>query len=136
VKCEGSREGYYNRIFEFMRPHQNLDCRKLGIDLSVELYNLTKSFPSEEKFGLISQIRRAGSSIPVNIAEGAARQTTKEFIHFLYISEGSLSEVETLLLISLKLGYLSEDAINELNMKFNTLSKIIIGLRKKLQKDN
>jgi four helix bundle protein len=119
-----------------MRPHQNLDCRKLGIDLSVELYNLTKSFPSEEKFGLISQIRRAGSSIPVNIAEGAARQTTKEFIHFLYISEGSLSEVETLLLISLKLGYLSEDAINELNMKFNTLSKIIIGLRKKLQKDN
>ena len=65
-----------------MRPHEKLDVWKKGIDFTVEIYRATEAFPKEEKFGLTSQLRRATVSIPSNIAEGAARTSNKEFLHF------------------------------------------------------
>ncbi|MFV8360212.1 four helix bundle protein [Flavobacterium sp. LS1P3] len=75
--------------------HKDLDVWKRSMDLVVKVYQITKLFPDTEKYGLSSQMRRAAVSIPSNITEGAARKGDKEFIQFLYISIGSLSELET-----------------------------------------
>src|SRR5690606_15101918 len=89
-----------------MKSHKDLTVYKSSIDLVVSVYNLTKNFPIEEKFGLTSQLRRASVSIPSNIAEGAARSSKKEFIKYLYISLGSLAEVETQLEIADRLKFI------------------------------
>jgi four helix bundle protein len=91
-----------------VKTHKDLDIWKRGIEFVEGVYKVTTNFPKEETYGLVSQIRRAGISYPSNIAEGAARFSKKEFIQFLYISLGSLSEVETQLIIAEKLGYLKE----------------------------
>jgi len=96
-----------------MATHKELEVWKLGIDLVEKIYLLTKGFPKEEIYGLTSQLRRAGTSIPSNIAEGAARKNTKEYIQFLHIALGSLSELETQLIISQRLKYLDSDIIFE-----------------------
>ena len=83
-----------------MRPHEKLEVWKRAVDLVTSIYAATKKVPSDERFGLTSQIRRAAVSIPANIAEGAARQSTKEFLQFISIAQGSSSEVETELLIA------------------------------------
>jgi len=88
-----------------MATHENLDIWKLSIDFVTKVYSYTQKFPSEEKFGLVSQIRRASVSIPSNIAEGAARKSDKEFLQFLYISLGSIAELDTQLIISDNLGF-------------------------------
>jgi four helix bundle protein len=75
--------------------HKDLDVWKASINFALELYEMTKHFPKEEIYSLTSQIRRSGTSIASNIAEGVARNSDKEFIQFLYIALGSLSEVET-----------------------------------------
>ena len=90
-----------------MKSHKDLTVYKSSIDLVVSVYNLTNNFPIEEKFGLTSQLRRASVSIPSNIAEGAARSSKKEFIKYLYISLGSLAEVETQLEIAGRLRFIS-----------------------------
>ena len=98
-----------------MGTHEKLDVWKLSIDFVTHIYKITQSFPSEEKFGLTNQMRRAAVSIPSNIAEGAARQSDKENIQFLYISLGSLSELETQLIISQNLDYFdSKETLSEL----------------------
>lgn len=91
--------------------HKDLDVWKLGIELVENIYSVTNSFPREKIYGLTSQIRRAAVSISSNIAEGAARNSKKEFIQFLYIGLGSLSELETQLIIAQKLGYLCESEL-------------------------
>ncbi len=88
-----------------MKTHKDLEVWKEGVDLVVAIYKLTSYFPKEEQFGLTSQMRRAAVSVPSNIAEGAARQSKKEFIKYLYIALGSISELETQYLISQKLNY-------------------------------
>jgi len=90
------------------KPHKNLEVWKLSVDFVKDIYTLTTNFPDEEKFGIISQLRRAVVSIPTNIAEGAARSTKKEFRNFLYIASGSLSEIDTLLTISKELGFIKK----------------------------
>jgi len=98
-----------------MGTHEKLDVWKLSIDFVTHIYKITQSFPSEEKFGLTNQMRRAAVSIPSNIAEGAARKSDKENIQFLYISLGSLSELETQLIISQNLDYFdSKETLYEL----------------------
>ncbi len=90
-----------------MATHKELDVWKESIDMVTNIYRLTAEYPDSEKFGLVSQMRRAAVSIPSNIAEGAARGTNKEYIHFLNISLGSLSELETQILISHNLKYIN-----------------------------
>ncbi len=86
--------------------HKDLEVWKESMLLAKEVYFLTKGFPKEEIYGITSQIRRASVSVPSNIAEGAARSSDKEFIQFLYISLGSLSELETQLLLSRDLEFM------------------------------
>lgn len=88
------------------KTHKDLDIWQRGIELVVYVYQATKAFPKDEEYGLKSQMRRAAVSHPSNIAEGAARSSTREYIHFLYIALASLSELETQLFIAEKLGYL------------------------------
>jgi len=88
-----------------MKTHKDLQIWQRGIAFVGNIYKITANFPREEIYGLTSQIRRAAISYPSNIAEGAARSSKREFIQFVYVSLGSLSEVETQLLIVEKLGY-------------------------------
>ena len=90
-----------------MRRHHELQVWQEAIDLVEEAYRLTGAFPREELYGLAGQMRRAAVSVPGNIAEGAARQSEREFLQFLIIARGSLSELETPVLIAEKLGYSS-----------------------------
>jgi four helix bundle protein len=106
-----------------MGTHKDLDIWKLSVELVVRIYDVTRSFPNEESYGLTSQMRRAAVSVPSNIAEGAARRHNGEYVQFLYIAPGSLSELETQLIIAEKLKYISADML-----VFNMLEDV----RKKL----
>ena len=116
------------------RPHKNLDAWKKSIELTVKIYQLTEKLPKGEKFGLVSQMRRAAVSVASNIAEGAAKNTKKEFVQFLYTAQGSLSELDTQVVICKELGYFSEAEVNLLNNEIETESKLISGLIKFLKK--
>ena len=85
-----------------------------GMELVEQAYSLTKKFPKDEQFGLISQMRRSAVSVPANIAEGKGRYHSKEFIHFLYTSRGSLYELMTLTKLSRKLDYMTEKDVDKL----------------------
>ncbi|HQX54805.1 MAG TPA: four helix bundle protein [Pyrinomonadaceae bacterium] len=122
------------RFTLIMRSHEKLDVWKRSIDLVVFVYRLTENFPSEEKFGLTSQIRRAAVSIPANIAEGAARETDKDFGRFLTIAQGSASEVETELLIANRLGFLSTKDFDEAMASLDGIGRMITGLSKHLKR--
>ena len=111
-----------------MRPHERLDLWKKAIDFVVEVYKATENFPKEEKFGLTSQVRRAAVSIPVNIAEGAGRRSSKEFVYFLSNAQGSASEVETELLIANRLGYLNDTKFSELRAGHDAIGRMLTGL--------
>lgn len=117
-----------------MRPHEKLEVWKKAVDFVVLIYEITKSFPPDEKFGLTSQIRQASVSIPANIAEGAARQSEKEFLQFISIAQGSSSEVETELLIACKIGYLEQTKYLELKQEIDSIGRMLIGLSNHLKK--
>ena len=116
-----------------MRPHQKLDAWSKSVDLVVEVYKATESFPKEERYGLTSQIRRAGISIPANIAEGAGRYSQKEFAHFLSNAQGSASELETELIIAHRLGYLSEALFSKLITELQRIGRLITGLTRRIR---
>ena len=99
-----------------MNNYKDLIVWKKSVDLAVSIYKTTQTFPKSEQFALSSQVQRAGSSIAANIAEGAGRNSDKEFVHFLSIALGSLYETETHLIIAQKIGYISEELINELSL--------------------
>ena len=104
------------------------------MDFVVEVYRATETFPKEEKFGLTSQIRRAAVSVPANIAEGAARQSDKEFIHFLSNAQGSASELDTELIIACRLGYISDGRLIELRAMLDKIGRLITGLSQHLKR--
>lgn len=114
-----------------IKTHMDLDVWKLGIKLVKVIYITTKAFPKEERNVLISQLRWSAISIPSNIAEGAARNSNKEFIQFLYFSLGSLSEIETQLIIAKELVYSND--INRLTKKVDTIRPKLLNLIKYLK---
>ena len=98
------------------------------MDLVLKVYKGTKRFPGSEAYGLINQIRRAAVSIPSNIAEGAGRRTKKEFIQFLFVARGSLSELDTQLEIANRLGYFPVQRWEGLDVDMVNIDKMISGL--------
>jgi len=102
--------------------------------LVLQVYRLTKSFPSDERFGLTSQLRRAVLSVPTNIAEGSKRQTNPEYARFLNIAEGSLAETEYLLMVSRDLGYLSAATTTPALAEAEEIARMLNGLRNKVGK--
>lgn len=114
------------------KAHKHLELWKESFSLVLDIYCLTLSFPSEEKFGLTSQIRRAVVSIPTNVAEGAGRKSKKEFINFLSIAMGSLAELDTLILISTELKYIDTEKSILIQDKFERISRLTYGLMRKL----
>lgn len=118
-----------------MKPHKKLHCWVKSFDFVKEMYSLTTTFPTDEKFGLVSQIRRAAVSVPVNIAEGSARKSKKEFIHFLHISLGSLTELDTLILLSVELDFISKTDASKYIDELDIIGKLIYGLIKKLEQE-
>jgi four helix bundle protein len=112
------------------RPHHNLEAWKSSMSLVTFVYKISRSFPKEEICGLTSQMRRAAVSVPSNLAEGAARSGQREFAQFLSIARGSLSELETQLLIAVELEYMEQGhAIFDL---LDKVSRLLTGLHKKV----
>ncbi|MEW6066861.1 MAG: four helix bundle protein [Nitrospirota bacterium] len=112
------------------KPHKRLDLWKLAIELVAEVYNITQLLPKGENYNLTSQMKRAAISIPSNVAEGAARNTKKEFINFLHIAQVSLSELDTHIEISKRLGYLQGENVDNMNKLMERIDKVLTGLIK------
>ena len=116
------------------KPHKKLEVWKQSMGIVTELYKVTKGFPKEEKYVLTDQIKRSAISVPSNIAEGAGRHTKKEFINFLHIAQGSLSELDTQLEIALRLGYLKHDTYKFVDKYMTDIDKMLTGLIKSQKK--
>lgn len=116
--------------------YRDLIVWQKGIELAKLLYSLTARFPSEERFGLISQMRRAAVSVPSNIAEGQARHTTGEFIQFISHAEGSVAELDTQLHLTVELGFASANEAVRCFDLISQLRRMLNGLRRKLAAAN
>jgi len=103
-----------------------------GMSLAKGVYELTARFPTDERFGLVSQMRRAAVSVPSNIAEGQARHGTREFLQFLSHASGSLAELETQLLLSLDMKYCAKNDVESVAGLISELQKMIVALRRAL----
>ena len=117
-----------------IQSYRDLEVWQKAMELVVECYQITKSFPKSEVFGLAGQMQRAAVSIAANISEGHARQHTKEFLQSLSIAYGSLAELETHIEIAKRLGYITADSIPELNDKTSTIGRMLNGWRRSLEK--
>lgn len=114
-----------------IKSFKDLKIWQLGMDIVADVYELTKQFPSEEMYGLTNQVRRAAVSIPANIAEGFRRYHPKEHKQFLAIARGSAAELETELLIARRLGYISEDGLEMLSSKLESLGRMVTAILRK-----
>jgi four helix bundle protein len=112
------------------KPHEKLEAWKFAMQLVKAIYELTAEFPGEERYGLSQQMRRAAVSIPSNIAEGAGRNSPKEFLNFIGISRGSLAELETQLQLAVMLGFAAPD--HQAFELASSTGKLLTGLHKKL----
>lgn len=110
--------------------HKDLEVWQKAIAFVTDIYTQTANFPKEEMYGLVSQVRRSAVSVPSNIAEGAARQSNKEYIQFLYIALGSLMELDTQLIIAKNINFISEESLIELQLKMEEIGKMLNGLIK------
>lgn len=112
-----------------MRDYTRIKAWKLSDDLTVAVYEATRLFPKEELYGLTSQLRRAAYSVPANIAEGASRATKRDYLHFLYIARGSLSETQYFIHLAQRLGYLKptdgQRLVDEVESTFTCLHGLI-----------
>jgi four helix bundle protein len=123
-----------------MRDYTKIEAWKLADDLTVAVYQATHSFPREEIYGITSQIRRAACSVPANIVEGSSRESKKDYLHFLYIARGSLSETQYFVHLSRRLGYLSdadaERLIGQTRQTFACLHGLIKAVEREAGKFN
>lgn len=117
-----------------MNNLKELKIWKKAIDLTIDVYKATLDFPTDERFGITSQSRRAAVSIPSNIAEGAGRNSIKEFNNFLGIANGSSFELQTQLVIAHKLDLLNESSLEKLLAQIDELQKMIYGFQQMLEK--
>ena len=117
-----------------INDYRDLEVWQLGRVLTKKLYQLTAKFPDEEKFGLISQLRRAAVSIPSNIAEGWGRHYTAEFIQFLRKANGSRTEVETQLILSADLEFATQPEVDSLLKETTLLGKKLLNLERSLKR--
>jgi len=115
-----------------VKNYRELIVWQRAMEIVEMVYTLTKEFPNDERFGLTSQVRRAAVSIPSNIAEGQARDSTAEFLRFLSIAQGSRAEVETQLLIASQLGYATRESIEPVLDKLEEVKRMTYSLKKKL----
>ena len=115
-----------------IRDYKDLHVWQKGMELAKHVYLLTNRFPPEEKFGLVSQMRRAAVSVPSNIAEGQARNTTGEFVQFLSHAEGSAAELDTQLRLSIELGYYVAADLSEVFRILTDIQKMLKRLRQSL----
>lgn len=112
--------------------YRDLRVWQRAMDLACEIYGVTRLLPADERFGLKSQLRRSAVSVPVNIAEGSGRATTKELLHFISIARGSLKEIETLLTVCERLTMLSPSDLVNATELCGHVSRGLWGLRKRL----
>ena len=117
---------------EAPKTHKDLDVWNLAMELAVEAYTLSRTFPQEERYGLALQMRRSAVSIASNVAEGAARNSRKEFIRFLYFSLGSTAELETQILLAHRLGYLLPQT--SVLSRVELVRKLLLGLLRSLKR--
>ncbi len=118
-----------NRIKSF----KDLHAWQKSMEFAAMVYEITAEFPKEERYGIVSQMRRAAISIPSNIAEGHSRNTTGEFVQFLGIAKGSLAELETLILMSIRLGYIDELPANNALEPCAVTGRLLNGLVRSLK---
>ena len=116
-----------------MHQYKKLEIWQRAVDLAVKIYQASDSFPKDERYGLISQITRSAVSVSSNIAEGAGRNTNKDFDNFLGIALGSLFEVETQLIIASRLSYVESKLLKELEEEIAMLTNKIIRFKQSLQ---
>ena len=117
-----------------VNSYQDLKVWQVGMNLAEQCYKITRSFPKEELFGMTSQIRRAATSIPANIAEGWGREGTKEYIQFLRVAQGSLKELETHLILCQRVELVRADSVAPMLEKCTELGKMIRSLIGSLQR--
>ena len=118
-----------------MRDYTKIEAWKLADDLTVAVYQATHSFPREEIYGITSQLRRAACSVPANIVEGSSRESQKDYLHFLYIARGSLSETQYFIHLSQRLGYLSAQEADVLISQTKQTFACLHGLIKAVEKE-
>jgi four helix bundle protein len=117
-----------------IRNHRDLVAWQIAVDLGMKVYQVSKSWPKDELYGLTSQCRRAAVSVAANIAEGNGREGTKEYLHFLSTAYGSLMEVDTHVEFARRCGYLDEAALAEITALVARCAKLLSGLRSSLQR--
>jgi four helix bundle protein len=117
-----------------IRNFQDLIVWQKAMDYTVEIYKATACFPKEEIYGLRAQVRNSSSSIPVNIAEGQGRKTTRDFLHFLSIAHGSLCESQTHLLLAERLKYLTQEATHRLMERAEEIARLLNALKDSLKR--
>ncbi|NGZ59751.1 MAG: four helix bundle protein [Nitrospira sp. LK265] len=115
-----------------LKSYQDLEVWKKSIDLAEMVYRISTQFPTEEKFGLTGQIRRAAVSVPANIAEGAARKGTREFLQFLSVASGSLAETETFLILAERLHMLTPEQTHPVQQQAADVGRMLNGLKRSL----
>ncbi|MBC7862915.1 MAG: four helix bundle protein [Bacteroidia bacterium] len=116
-----------------INSYKDLIVWQRAIDIAVEVYKITKKFPSDEIFGLTSQVRRASYSVSLNIAEGHGRNTTKSFLNFLRIAKGSLDELESGFILATRLEFVKEEELKKLNDSITQEMKMLVSLIKVLE---
>lgn len=116
-----------------MHNYKELNVWKRSIKLCATIYKLTANFPNEERFGLISQMRRASVSVPSNIAEEGVRRTDREFLHFLGVAHGSICELESQLYVSVELEFVNFDQIDSITAELTEIQKMLYALIQKFE---
>jgi four helix bundle protein len=118
-----------------MRDYTKIEAWRLADDLTVAVYERTRDFPKDEMYGLTSQVRRASYSVPANIVEGASRESKKDYLHFLYIARGSLSETQYFVHLAHRLKYLSKDESDALREQTKKTFACLHGLIRAVEKE-